>query len=117
MSRFFRGNKIRTFQLTQGKNGPTTFLPLRANISGQSKQINDKETKYLTEDQAKHIYKKVESGSITNIGTIKQEMEQDLDRLDDTSVDIDPYCDIIVNKGERDTQFYHKWNSGQYKAT
>ena len=28
-------------------------------------------------------------------------MEQDLDRLDDTSGDINPYCDIIVNNAER----------------
>ena len=33
---------------------------------------------------------------------IKQEMEQDLNRLDDTSGDINPYCKIIVNKAERD---------------
>ena len=29
-------------------------------------------------------------------------MEQDLDRMDDTSGDINPYCKIIVNKTERD---------------
>ena len=36
------------------------------------------------------------------IDTIKQEKDQDLDRLDDTSGDINPYCEIIVNKAERD---------------
>ena len=102
MSKFFRGNKIRTFKLIGGKNGPTTFLPLNANISGQTKQVKDKETRYLTEDQAKHIYKKVELGSIINIDTVKQEMEQDSDRLDNTSGDINPYHKIIVNKAERD---------------
>ena len=39
----------------------------------------------------KHINKKVEFGSIINIDTIKQEREQDLERLDDTSGDINPY--------------------------
>ena len=77
-------------------------MPLNPNISGHTKQIKDKETKYLTEDQAKHIYKKVEPGSIINIDTIKQEMDQDFDRLDDTSGDINPYQEIIVNKVERD---------------
>ena len=77
-------------------------MPLNADLSGQTKHIKYKETKYLTEDQAKHIYEKVESGSIINIHTIKQEMEQDLDRLDDASGDINPYHDIIVNKAERD---------------
>ena len=82
-------------------NGPTTFLSLNANIGGQSKPIKDKQNEYLKEDQAKYIYKKVEFGSIINVDTIKQEMEQDLDRLNDTSCDINPYHDIIVNNAER----------------
>ena len=32
---------------------------------------------YLTEDQAKHIHKKIELGNVINIGTIKQEIDQD----------------------------------------
>ena len=32
------------------------------------------ENKYLTEDQARHVYKKVESGNIVNINTLKQEI-------------------------------------------
>ena len=40
-------------------------------------------------------------GSIVNIDSIKQEMDQDLDRLDDTSGAINPYHDIIVNNAER----------------
>ena len=68
----------------------------------EKKHIKDKATKYLTEDQAEHIYKKVELGSIININTIKQEMDQDLDRLDDTSGEINPYWEIIVNKAVRD---------------
>ena len=35
------------------------------------------------------------------VDTIKQEIEQDVDRMDDTSGDINPYCKIIVNKAER----------------
>ena len=31
---------------------------------------------------------------------MKQEMEQDLDRLDDTSGDLNPYWEIIVNNAE-----------------
>ena len=77
-------------------------MPLNANISGQSKQMKDKETKYLTQDQAKHIYKKVELGSVINIDTIKQEMDHDLHISDDTSRDINPYHEIIVNKAEKD---------------
>ena len=67
-------------------------MPLSANISGQTKCMKHYKTKYLTEDQATHIYEKVESGSTINIDTIKQEMDQDLDSLDDTSREINPCC-------------------------
>ena len=54
------------------------------------------------DNQARHIYKKVKSGSIINIDTKRQELEQDIDKIDDTSSEIDPYYNIIVNKAERD---------------
>ena len=57
-----RRSYIRTFKLIEGKNGPTTFLPLYTGIGGQSRSNKYKENKYLTEDQARHIYKKVKSG-------------------------------------------------------
>ena len=53
------------------------------------------------DNQTRHIYKKVESGSIINMDTIRQELEQDIDKIDDTSDKINPYCNIIVNKAER----------------
>ena len=34
--------------------------------------------------------------------TIKKEIDDDIDRMDDTSGEINPYCKIIVNKAERD---------------
>ena len=52
--------------------------------------------------QARHIYKKVETGNIINVDTTKQERDQDVDRRDDTSGKINPYCNIIVNKAEND---------------
>ena len=87
----------------EGKNGPTTFLPLNTNIGGQSKPNKNKEMRHLTEDQAKHIYKKVESRNVINIGTVKQETDQDweLNRLDDTSGDINPYKELIVNNAKK----------------
>ena len=61
------------------------------------------EKKYLTEDQARHIYKKVESGYIINISKMKQELDQDweLNRLYDTRRDINPYREVIVNNAEK----------------
>ena len=57
------------------------------------KSIQIQGRNFLTEDQARHICKKVESGTIININTLKQEIDQDeeLNRLDDTSGDINPY--------------------------
>ena len=52
--------------------------------------------------RSRHIYKKVETGNVTNIDKIKQEIEQDVDRIDSVTGEINPYCEIIVNKGERD---------------
>ena len=49
-----------------------------------------------------HVYKRVESGSVINVNTIKPEIDQDIDRMDDTSGEINPYHKIIVNKAERD---------------
>ena len=49
---------------------PPSFLPLNANIGGQSKPNRNKETRYLMKDQAKHVYKKVELKNIINIDAI-----------------------------------------------
>ena len=55
-----------------------------------------------TENQARHIYKKVETGKVINIETIKQEIDLDIDKMDDTSGKINPYHKIIVYEAERD---------------
>ena len=49
------------------------------------------------------MHKKVESGNIINRSTIKQDIDQDqeLKRLDDTSGDINPYRELIVNNAEK----------------
>ena len=52
------------------------------------------------EDQARHIYKKVESENIVNIDTIKQEIEAD--NIDDEEGEINPYHKIITNNVEKD---------------
>ena len=55
------------------------------------------------EEQARHTYKKVESGNVINTNTLKQEIKQDqeLSKLDDTSGDINPYRELIVNNAEK----------------
>ena len=57
----------------------------------------------MTEEQAKHAYKKIESGGIINADTLHQEIEQErqLNRIDDMSRDINPYKELIVNNAEK----------------
>ena len=71
-------------------------MPLNADIGRQSKTNRSRENRYLIEVQAKDVYKKIESGNIINISTLKQEINQDreLNRLDDTSADINPYREL-----------------------
>ena len=81
---------------------PPHIFPLNTKIGGQTRYIKDKAALCLMDNQARHIYKKVESGSVINIDTIKQELEQNIDKIDDTSSKINPYHDFIVNKAGRD---------------
>ena len=55
---------------------PPTFLPLDSEIGGQSRDSCQTVGQYLTRDQTKYIYKKVENGEMINTDTIKQEIEQ-----------------------------------------
>ena len=87
-----------------GENGLITFLTLNTKIGGQAMKIKEK-NKCLTEDQGRHIYKKVELGNIINVDVIKLEMDQDIDRIDDTNGEINPHHEIMVNRAERDDTF------------
>ena len=68
-------------------------------------------------NQARHIYKMIESESIVNIETIKQELEAnklDNNNREEEEDNINPYYEIIMNKVERTIWLYCKWNNGQY---
>ena len=82
-------------------------MPCSTNIGGQVKSSRSKENNYLTEKQARHAYKKVESGSIINTDTLQQEIEQEqeLNRIDDTSGDVNLYRELIVNIAEKTEPF------------
>ena len=45
-----------------GRDDATTFLPLDFRIGGQSRDSYPTVGQYLTRDQAKYVYKKVETG-------------------------------------------------------
>ena len=59
-----------------GRDDTTTFLPFDSRIGGQNR---DSLTvgQYLTRDQTKYIYKKVETGEMINTDMIQQEIEQE----------------------------------------
>ena len=59
-----------------GRDDATTFLPLDSKIGGQSRDSHLTIGQYLTRDQTKYVYKKVEMGEMINVDTIQQEIEQ-----------------------------------------
>ena len=87
----------------KGRNGPTAFLSLNPKIGGL---INDNKPsigQYLTREQANFVYKKTESGEMTNTETLQQESEHErqLNKIDDTNGDTKPCKEIIVNNAEK----------------
>ena len=49
----------------------------------------------------RYIYRKVETGEIINTDTIEQEQEKQLNKIDDTSRETNPYKELIVNNAEK----------------
>ena len=86
-----------------GRDDTTTFLLLDFRIGGQSRDSCPMIRQYLTRDQTRYIYKKVEKGEMINMDTIQQEIEQEkqLNRIDDRNGEINPYRELIVNNAEK----------------
>ena len=86
-----------------GKDDATAFLPLDSRIGGQSRDNHPTMGQFLTRDQAKHIYRKVESGGIINVDTKKHEIEQEkqLSGMDDDSGEVNLYRELVVNNAEK----------------
>ena len=86
-----------------GRDSTTTFLPLDSKIGGQVSHDRPNVGQFLTRDQANYVYKKVETGKMNNTDTIQQEIEQEeqLNRMDDTNGETNPYQELIVNNAER----------------
>ena len=62
----------------------------------------DKEILCLSDDQAKHVYKKVETEGIINVDTIKQETEEDTLGRNTDKDEVNPYHEIITNKVQKE---------------
>ena len=60
----------------------------------------------MTNDQARHIYKKVELEDVVSIVTINQEIEEDkLSRDNINDDEINPYHKIIINNIDKEKQY------------
>ena len=66
-------------------------MPLNTKTGGQARYIKDKEAICLMNDQARRVYKKVGSGNIINVNTVKQKIHQDVDKIEDINGEINPY--------------------------
>ena len=89
-----------------GRDGTFTFLPLDSRIGGQGRADSLTVGQFLTREQTRYIYKKVETGEIINTDMIEQEIEQEkqLCKIDDTNGETNPYQELIVhNAGKVET--------------
>ena len=86
-----------------GRDGTTAFLPLDSRIGRQGGCNHPTVGQCLTREQTRYIYKKIETGEIINTDLIEQEVEQErqLDKMDDTSGETNPYRELIVNNAEK----------------
>ena len=85
------------------RDDTTTFLTLDSEIGGQSRDSHPTVGQYLTRDQARHIYKKLETGETINVDMVKHEIEQEkqLNRMDDDSGEVNPYRELVVINAEK----------------
>ena len=86
-----------------GKDGTTAILPLDSKIGGPDRYNHPTVGQFLTREQTRYIYKKVETREIVNANIMEQEIEQErqLDKMDDISGEKYPYKELIVNNAEK----------------
>ena len=86
-----------------GRNGTTAFLPLDSRIGGQGRDNHPTVGQFLTREQTRYIYRKVETGEIIITNMKEQDMKQEkqLNKIDDTSRETNPYKELIVNNAEK----------------
>ena len=86
-----------------GRDGTTTFLPLDSKIGGQGRNNHPTVGQFLSREQTRYIYRKLETGKIINTDMIKQEIEQEKqpNKIDDTNGETNPYKELVVNNAEK----------------
>ena len=93
----------KSFKLISSRDEAAAFLPLDSRIGGCDRDSHLTVGQYLTRDQARHIYKKVETGEIINVDMVKHDIEQEkqLSQIDDDSGEVNPYRELVVNNAEK----------------
>ena len=86
-----------------GRDGTTAFLPLDSRIGGQGRDDRPTIGQFLTREQTRYIYRKVETGEIINAEVNEQEIEQEeqLSKIDGTNRETNPYQELVVNNAEK----------------
>ena len=86
-----------------GRDGTTVFLTLDSRIGGQGRCDHPTVGQFLTRKQTRYIYKKIETGEIINTDMIEQEIEHErqLNMMDNTIREANPYKELIVNNAEK----------------
>ena len=87
----------------EDSRSPLNFLPLDFKMGRPSEDNYPTVGQYLTRDQTRHVYKKVERGESINTDTVQQEVKQDkqLNKLDNDSGEENPYRELITNNEEK----------------
>ena len=96
----------------KGKNGSTSFLPL--NKKGGLTKIVSSE-KYLTEEQTKYVYDKVELGDEIKVWKVSQEIQNKalLHTHLKEKEEINLYEKVLVSDVNT-IRINHRWNNGLY---
>ena len=79
----------------KGRNGPTSFLPLKKKGGLDSKVISEA---CLTEDQPNYVYDKIESGDERKVGkTVLQQNKPNLPRQVKERKDVNMYEKVLTS--------------------
>ena len=86
-----------------GRDDAAAFLSLDFKTGGQNDDSHPTVGPYLTRDQARYIYKKVETGESINADMVPQEIDQEkqLSKLDGENGEENTYRELVVNNAER----------------
>ena len=87
----------------EGNRSPLNILPLDFESGGTSENSHPTVGQYLTRDQTRHVYKKVETGEFINADAMQQEVEEEkqLSKIDGDSGKENPYRELIISNAEK----------------